>query len=85
MDVPLHSENFEHQARCRLGILYYQLSEDLSVAVRKRRLDLANQNKLILDALTGIAYLDDSQINELHLFRAYDPANPRIEVEIATL
>ena len=51
----------------------------------KRRRDLDNQNKLILDALTGIAYEDDSQISELHLFRGYDNANPRIEVAIAEL
>jgi crossover junction endodeoxyribonuclease RusA len=32
----------------------------------KRRRDLDNQNKLILDALTGVVYGDDSQIDELH-------------------
>jgi Holliday junction resolvase RusA-like endonuclease len=46
----------------------------------KRKADLDNLNKLSLDALTGIAYLDDSQISELHLKRAYDKARPRIEV-----
>jgi hypothetical protein len=39
-----------------------------------KRADLDNFNKLLLDALTGIAYDDDSQIAELHLMRAYDNA-----------
>lgn len=48
----------------------------------KRRRDLDNQNKLILDALSGIVYHDDSQIAGLHLKRAYDNARPRIEITI---
>jgi crossover junction endodeoxyribonuclease RusA len=48
----------------------------------KRRRDLDNQNKLVLDALTGIAYEDDSQIASLSLTRAYDAKNPRIEIAI---
>jgi crossover junction endodeoxyribonuclease RusA len=45
---------------------------DVEVLVRfyfktKRKRDLDNQNKLILDALTGIAYEDDNQISALHL------------------
>jgi hypothetical protein len=51
----------------------------------KRRRDLDNQNKLILDALTGVVYGDDSQIDELHLYRHYDKENPRIEVDLAIL
>jgi Holliday junction resolvase RusA-like endonuclease len=34
----------------------------------------------ILDALTRIAYEDDSQISSLHLSRAYDATNPRMEI-----
>lgn len=48
----------------------------------KRPADLDNFNKLSLDALTGIAYEDDSQIAELHLKRGYDKARPRIEIAI---
>ena len=42
----------------------------------KRRADLDNFNKLTLDALTGIAYDDDSQVSELHLYRGYDKQRP---------
>lgn len=63
------------------------LTGDLSVSVRfffktKRRRDLDNQNKLVLDALTDIVYEDDSQICELHLYRDYDAVHPRIEIEL---
>jgi Holliday junction resolvase RusA-like endonuclease len=49
----------------------------------KRRADLDNFNKLSLDALTGIAYLDDSQIAKLTIERAYDKGYPRIQIDIA--
>jgi Holliday junction resolvase RusA-like endonuclease len=38
-----------------------------------------------LDALTGVAYLDDSQIARLSILRDYDEANPRIEINVAAL
>lgn len=64
------------------------LKEELSVSVRfffgtKRKADLDNFNKLWQDALTGIVYEDDSQIAELHLYRDYDKAEPRIEVSVS--
>jgi len=51
----------------------------------KRKADLDNFHKLSLDALTGIAYEDDSQIDELRVRRGYDKKNPRIELTVATL
>lgn len=51
----------------------------------KRKRDLDNHNKLILDALTNIVYNDDAQIDELHLYRDYDKAQPRIEIDVAAL
>lgn len=63
------------------------LKEPLTMTIRyyfgsKRRADLDNFNKLPIDALTGIVYLDDSQISALHLYRCYDKARPRIEVTV---
>lgn len=51
----------------------------------KRRADIDNHNKLWADSLTGIAYADDSQIQELNIRKAYDKKNPRIEIEINSL
>ena len=47
----------------------------------KRARDLDNL-KMVYDALTGIVYEDDSQIDELYIFRYYDKENPRIILDI---
>jgi Holliday junction resolvase RusA-like endonuclease len=64
------------------------LEGDIEVSITlffgtKRRADLDNFNKLSLDALTGIAYLDDSQIAKLTIERGYDKGRPRVEASIA--
>jgi len=51
----------------------------------KRVTDIDNFNKLVLDALTGIVYEDDSQIMELSITKGYDKENPRVELEIIEL
>jgi crossover junction endodeoxyribonuclease RusA len=51
----------------------------------RRKRDLDNQNKIILDALTGIVYEDDSQIDELHLVRHLDTERPRVEITAVPL
>ena len=48
----------------------------------RRRRDLDNTLKVCLDSLSGVAYADDSQVSELHLYRAYDSGNPRAELVI---
>jgi Holliday junction resolvase RusA-like endonuclease len=48
----------------------------------KRKADVDNFHVLSLDALTGVVYEDDSQIHALHVERAYDKRDPRIEIEI---
>ena len=47
-----------------------------------KRGDLDNRVKVLLDALNGIAYRDDSQVVELHAYRREDRANPRVEVDV---
>jgi Holliday junction resolvase RusA-like endonuclease len=63
------------------------LEGDIEVSITlyfgtKRRADLDNFNKLSLDALTGIAYEDDSQISKLTIARAYDKAFSRIQIAV---
>jgi Holliday junction resolvase RusA-like endonuclease len=63
------------------------LEGDIDVSITlyfgsKRKADLDNFNKLSLDALTGVAYSDDSQISTLTIARGYDKVRPRIEIEI---
>lgn len=53
------------------------------VFFRPRRVgDLSNRIKVLEDALNGVAWMDDSQIVELHAYRRDDRANPRVEVAI---
>ena len=44
--------------------------------------DIDNVSKIILDALNGIAYHDDSQISELHVLKLYSN-QPRVEVSLS--
>lgn len=46
--------------------------------------DLDNYAKVMLDALKGVAYQDDNQVVELHMWRHDDKDNPRVEVELRT-
>ena len=48
----------------------------------KRKRDIDNYHKLSLDALSGIVYEDDSQIQRMVVEKFYDKENPRIEIEI---
>lgn len=45
----------------------------------KRRRD-ADNIKLLLDSMTGILWLDDSQIVDLHIRKYVSRDNPRIEI-----
>lgn len=50
---------------------------------RQRRGDLDGFQKLLLDALQGVAYENDSQVTELHAYRHEDPSDPRVVVTFA--
>jgi crossover junction endodeoxyribonuclease RusA len=48
----------------------------------RRRTDLDNLAKTILDALNGLAYKDDSQVCALAVRKLYDPDHPRVNVRV---
>ncbi len=48
----------------------------------KRKQDIDNYNKILYDALTGIVWVDDSQIKKVLTEKFYDKENPRVELEI---
>lgn len=48
----------------------------------KRRRDIDNYNKIVLDSLSGIIYEDDCQIMHLSIVKRYSKADPRIEITI---
>lgn len=51
----------------------------------RRKADLDNFNKLLLDSMNGIVYEDDSQIAQLYLERYYDKEKPRIEIDVLSI
>lgn len=48
----------------------------------KRIHDIDNFGKILLDALTGILWIDDSQIVTQKVSKFYDKKLPRIEIEV---
>jgi Holliday junction resolvase RusA-like endonuclease len=51
----------------------------------KRHVDSDNLAKLVLDALNGVAWVDDSQITLLSVDKHLDRGNPRTEIAVHTL
>lgn len=49
----------------------------------KRKRDIDNNLKILLDAMSEIVYLDDSQVTELHVFKeTVDKSEARIEIDV---
>lgn len=48
----------------------------------KRKRDIDNYNKILLDSMSGIVYEDDVQIQMLTIVKQYDKKQPRVEIEI---
>lgn len=48
----------------------------------RRRRDIDNYCKLPLDALEGVVYTDDKQIDSLNIEKTYDKEEPRIEIYV---
>lgn len=51
----------------------------------KRKSDWDNFHKLSMDAMSGLVYEDDSQIQFATVSKGYDPVDPRIEIDIRPL
>jgi crossover junction endodeoxyribonuclease RusA len=63
------------------------VTEDVSIHIRlyfgtKRKCDIDNFNKLLLDSMTGIVWKDDSQIQKMFIEKFYDKNKGRIEIDI---
>lgn len=50
-----------------------------------RRRDIANVEKLAVDALQGVCIVDDTQVEEEHLYKRMDPKDPRLEITVTEL
>lgn len=63
------------------------LTGDIELTIRiyfgtRRKADWDNFHKLSMDALTGIIWEDDSQIQIAHVSKHYCKENPRIEIDV---
>ena len=65
------------------------LTGRLSVTIRlyrpAARGDIDNYLKALLDALNGVLWCDDNQIDELHVYKLLDRKRPHVELEIVQL
>jgi len=66
------------------------LAGDIEIGIKlyfgtRRKSDWDNFHKLSMDALTGIVWIDDSQVQKATVEKFYDKGNPRIELEIIEL
>ena len=83
---------FEKTARSELKnqFRYKPLVNGLKVHIRlyfkdKRKRDIDNYNKAILDSMTKIIYEDDSQIEELNVKKLVGCGFDKVEIEVEEL
>lgn len=79
---------WEKRARAAYEGKFKVIPADYDVIVeaawyRKKQIgDVDGPAKCLLDVLQGIAYVNDNQVQRLHMTRHDDPTNPRIEVTV---
>lgn len=83
--VVVSSEARDYKAAVRystLGVRPFDGLVAVNVTVFRERKagDLDNYLKILLDALKGVLYDDDSAVVEIHAFREDDKSHPRVEV-----
>ena len=89
--VPTQYKTHAHRDYCeaagRLVVPPWPADKRLAVSLRlyrPRRIgDIDGPIKTLFDALNGRAWVDDSQVVELHVQRLDDKARPRVEVSIS--
>lgn len=75
--------NLEIKSQYKGKVLKNKLKTSISLYFKdKRKRDIDNYNKGILDAMTGIIYVDDSQIDKLSLSKKIGCGFNKIEIII---
>ena len=75
------SSNDTRKCKCRWCATEYALTIHAHFPDLRTR-DLDNVAKSIADALNSIAYRDDRQVCELHVYRHLDKERPRAEITL---
>ncbi len=74
-----------------LSVRHRPFPKDVRVSVTlrwergKRMGDLDNRIKVTLDALRGVLYADDKQVEEIHAYRADSPGKGHLHVTVTRL
>jgi crossover junction endodeoxyribonuclease RusA len=68
-------------------VKFERITEDVALNILfyygdKRKRDIDAYLKILLDSMSGIVYVDDSQITLLHVSKFIDKINPRTVIQI---
>jgi crossover junction endodeoxyribonuclease RusA len=93
--TPKKTTSFEHTvqtyARQAMAITGWRLTTDrCAMTLRvfwpnRRRKDLDNVAKVVMDSTNLLVVHDDSQFDELHVYGAVDAVRPRVEVVVTKI
>lgn len=78
-----YSEVFKSQAEPLKNLIEGDVRVTMFIHYASRRPDL--DESLILDLLQGVAYLNDRQVKEKHIYWHLDKADPRAEIIVDAL
>jgi len=73
-----YSESFKRQVKPANSLLTGDVAVHITIWYASRRPDL--DESLILDLLQDVAYANDRQVKEKHIYWALDRDNPRCEI-----
>ena|ERR1700743_329640 len=74
--------SWEARSQFRGKPLEGPLKADIALYWPDRRKHDVDNIKALLDACTGILWLDDGQIVDLHITKAFDKVSPRVEMTV---
>jgi len=87
--TPEATRNYEALVRSAAAICWQgdPTTEPVRVELRfwrgdKRRCDIDNLIKAVLDALNGVVWEDDEQIIELLAYKNHNKSRPRVDIEV---
>lgn len=75
-----YCEAFKRQAGSGRDLLQGDVAVHMTIYYASRRPDL--DESLILDLLQGVAYENDRQVKEKHIYWGLDKENPRCEIKV---
>lgn len=79
-----YSDAFKQQTQdMRINLVHGDVRVTMHIWYASRRPDL--DESLILDLMQGVAYVNDRQVKEKHIYWHLDPADPRTEIMVEEL